>query len=116
MASYLHSSALESYHNVILKYVPKRLHFPYDHHKMRLMLAVIDHNLNAGRDVIHEYMTWRKATKRWGLVKRKGQKENTWRLCILAMAIERKKKGLASNIQHRSDLPQNLSIEPRPHS
>ncbi|KAJ8048791.1 THAP domain-containing protein 1 [Holothuria leucospilota] len=44
-----HTGSLEVFHNVLLKYCPKRLHFTYPTMLGRLQLAVLDHNLNVGR-------------------------------------------------------------------
>lgn len=40
------SGQLEVFHNSLLKYCPKRLHFEYPAMKARTMLAVMDHNEN----------------------------------------------------------------------
>lgn len=40
------SGQLEVFHNALLKYCPKRLHFQYPSMKARTMLAVMDHNEN----------------------------------------------------------------------
>ena len=43
------AGSIEVYHNVTLKYAPKRLHFTYDSMRARTELAIIDHNMNVGR-------------------------------------------------------------------
>lgn len=43
------AGSLEVFHNVTLKYAPKRLHFAYDSMRARTELAIIDHNMNIGR-------------------------------------------------------------------
>ena len=45
------SGSLEVFHSTMLKYTPKRLHFFYDSMLARTMLAVIDHNVNVGRQL-----------------------------------------------------------------
>ncbi|KAI2667129.1 11S globulin [Labeo rohita] len=49
MALFKHTGSLEVFHNVTLKYAPKRLHFAYDSMRARTELAIIDHNMNIGR-------------------------------------------------------------------
>ncbi|XP_076128204.1 uncharacterized protein LOC143109377 [Alosa pseudoharengus] len=50
MALFKHTGSLEVFHNVTLKYAPKRLHFTYDSMRARTELAIIDHNINIGRE------------------------------------------------------------------
>lgn len=45
------AGSLEVYHNVTLKYAPKRLHFGYDSMRARTELAIMDHNMNVGREL-----------------------------------------------------------------
>jgi len=47
MAMFLGS--LEVFHNEILKFAPKRLHFHRDSMIARVQLAILDHNENVGR-------------------------------------------------------------------
>ncbi|XP_063045587.1 uncharacterized protein LOC134439608 [Engraulis encrasicolus] len=49
MTLFKHTGTLEAFHSVMLKYVPKRLHFGYDSMRARTQLAVLDHNKNVGR-------------------------------------------------------------------
>lgn len=92
IAAFIHTSALESFHNSLLKYVPKRLHFPKKQHIMRVKLAIIDNNLNAGLEPTHSYVTYRKSTKRWASSQRKSGRDNSWRLFVLAMILSRIKE------------------------
>jgi len=46
MTLFKHTGELEVFHNSLLKYCPKRLHFPYSSMVARTMLAVMDHNEN----------------------------------------------------------------------
>ncbi|XP_076156980.1 uncharacterized protein LOC143140023 isoform X2 [Alosa pseudoharengus] len=46
MALFKHTGQLEVFHNSLLKYCPKRLHFAYPSMQARTMLAVMDHNEN----------------------------------------------------------------------
>lgn len=49
---YIHTGALEMYHNELLKYAPKRTYVPYNGMVLRLVLAALDHNHNVGRPVV----------------------------------------------------------------
>lgn len=89
---FIHTSYLETFHNVILKYAPKRLYFPYSTMKMRLQLAVIDHNVGIGRDG-HDLKTervWKKATKccKNRKVHVHCKKSHEWRHAILLDVIK----------------------------
>lgn len=44
------TGSLEVYHNIMLKYMPKRLHFGYDTMVARTQLAILDNNYNVGRE------------------------------------------------------------------
>ena len=48
--TYAIPGSLEVFHASMLKYTPKRIHFFYDSMLARTMLAVMDHNLNVGRE------------------------------------------------------------------
>ena len=43
---YVHTGALEVFHNSLLRYMPKRLHFSYPGMQERGMLAIMEHNEN----------------------------------------------------------------------
>ncbi|KAJ8017870.1 hypothetical protein HOLleu_44466 [Holothuria leucospilota] len=49
LAEFMHTGALEVFHNVVLKYAPKRLDFDFPYMSARLKLAALDHNYNVGR-------------------------------------------------------------------
>ncbi|XP_063060604.1 uncharacterized protein LOC134453783 [Engraulis encrasicolus] len=46
----IHTTSLEVYHSMYLKYLPKRTHFGYDVMVHASMLAALDHNNNANRE------------------------------------------------------------------
>ncbi|XP_060764820.1 uncharacterized protein LOC132873340 [Neoarius graeffei] len=50
MTLFKHTRQLEVFHNALLKYCPKRLHFGYPAMKARTMLAIMDHNENHSRE------------------------------------------------------------------
>ena len=47
-----HTGALENLHSLILAYAPKRTDFDPPSYRMRIKLAVIDHNRNVGRQIL----------------------------------------------------------------
>ncbi|CAG2243545.1 unnamed protein product [Mytilus edulis] len=47
---FCHTGALETYHSMMLKYCPKRLEFEYASMVARTQLAVVDNNVNIGRN------------------------------------------------------------------
>lgn len=63
--NYCHTGCLESYHNVRLKYTPKKSHFSYDGMVLRSMLAILDHNVNTGRGIVRSGIRYSKATKKY---------------------------------------------------
>ncbi|XP_076128018.1 uncharacterized protein LOC143109247 [Alosa pseudoharengus] len=71
MALFKHTGSLEAFHNVTLKYAPKRLHFTYDSMRARTELAIMDYNVNVGRQhktlegkPQYKYM-YTKTTQQW---------------------------------------------------
>lgn len=69
---FMHTYKLESFHNEVLAYAPKRVSFGFEAMKARCLLAIIDHNLHQGRldklnksgQVIYS-RKWSKRAKRW---------------------------------------------------
>ena len=53
LTEFHHTGELEVYHSLLLKYVPKRLHFSHKGMVVRTQLAVIDHNSNTERNQGH---------------------------------------------------------------
>lgn len=49
LTQFVHTTALEVYHSMYLKYLPKLQHFTHDVMKVGTMLAALDHNFNANR-------------------------------------------------------------------
>lgn len=49
LTQFCHTGELESYHSMLLKYCPKREHFPYNGMLARFQLAAIDHNAHSER-------------------------------------------------------------------
>lgn len=69
----LFTSELESYHNVRLKYLPKRLFYKRNAFNARSALAVLDHNINCGRPFLLDEQGQRRFRYKWSRV------SNDWR-------------------------------------
>lgn len=80
---YCHTSSLESYHNVRLKYVPKRIHFSYNGMYIRSILAILDHNFNIDREVVGGDVQFSKASKRWHFKNKYEKKDYSWKSSLL---------------------------------
>ena len=49
LAEFHHTGQLESYHSLMTRYIPKRVHFSYNGMVARTQLAILDHNANTTR-------------------------------------------------------------------
>lgn len=72
----IHTTNVEVFNNLLLKYIPKQYHFEQDHMVMGAYLAALDNNFNSGRSQATDLagnarfkIAWRKSTKK--LVARK---------------------------------------------
>ena len=82
LCHFVHTSVLESFHNVILKYAPKRLFFTSASMNTRMQLA--DHNVNSGRTSLGQrWPSYHKTTKQ--ILKRTvyEKKDYSWRLTLV---------------------------------
>ena len=50
LTEFHHTGALEVYHSLMLKYVPKREHFSYNGMEARLQLSALDNNFDCNRE------------------------------------------------------------------
>ena len=75
LTEFHHTGELEVYHSLLLKYIPKRLHFSYKGMVARTQLAVLDHNTNTGREQAKITKGDNKGQKKYKLVFPKGQKK-----------------------------------------
>lgn len=82
-SNYVHTGRLESYHNLRLKYVPKRIHFPFNGMVLRSKLAIIDHNSNINREKIGDKAQFSKATGSWVLKNKYAKSTNLWKYDIM---------------------------------
>ena len=123
------TGAIEVYHNVYLKYCPKRLHFRYPAMLARAQLAVLDHNSNTGKK--HAVVTrprkgsakkgekkykivFSKATKTWiaKQVSEEGNYTYLWELMVTALQM--KSGDLVVEPVQIPELPPNIVKDPRP--
>ena len=56
LTKFVHTTALEIYHSLYLKYLPKLTHFTHDVMTAGTMLAALDHNFNANRTQVRKIM------------------------------------------------------------
>ena len=100
LTKFCHTGNLEVFHNVMLKYVPKRVSFSYEGMVARSMLAALDNNLNAGRSQAHTKagqprwkMQWSKASKTYVVKKISASKDYSFRLDLVNHVLERAEEG-----------------------
>ena len=58
LVQFVHTTALEVYHSLYLKYLPKLTHFSHDVMKVGTMLAALDHNCNVNRPQVSCFNMW----------------------------------------------------------
>jgi hypothetical protein len=85
---FIHTSTLESFHNVCLMYAPKRIAYTYEGLVVRTILAVLDHNNNQGRKVIGEKVDYSKVTKEYKLHDKYEEKNQSWRKDLVKKCVE----------------------------
>lgn len=49
LTHFCQTGTIETYHSMMLKYRPKRIHYKYDSMEARTRLAALQHNYNVGR-------------------------------------------------------------------
>ncbi|XP_013391137.1 uncharacterized protein LOC106159403 [Lingula anatina] len=105
VTGFCHTGHLEVYHNMLLKYAPKRLSFSYEGTVARTLLAVLDNNHNQNREqVVNKNGTlrwnvrWSKVTKRFTAQKVMGQKDMEFRQHLMQCAVDRVERGLGEEI------------------
>lgn len=78
---FIHTGAIERYHSIRLKYLPKRIHFPLRTTIVRSMLAIIDHNTDVTNPnkKTKKSVEWSRAAKKYVLKTRSGGKTYRFR-------------------------------------
>ncbi|CAI6376865.1 unnamed protein product [Macrosiphum euphorbiae] len=80
---FIHTGRLESYHNVRLKYMPKRIHLKYNGMYIRSILAIIDHNSNLNKNPIGEKVVYSKSLRKYTIKTRFEPTKSEWRRVLL---------------------------------
>jgi hypothetical protein len=113
---YVHTGAIESYHNIRLKYTPKRVHFSNKGMVMRSILAIMDHNANLNRNKVFDVAQYSKASKSWILKSRKEEKSGLWRDDLMSAVYDTVVSETIHAVPLHIDLPvpENIAPVPRP--
>ena len=104
----IHTTNVEVFNNVLLKYIPKQYHFEFDHMLMGTYLAALDNNFNAERcqEGKERYkIAWRKPTKK--LIARKvyPKKRYDYLRIMLSSVYKRAEKGKKRHSRKRVMAP-----------
>lgn len=105
---FCHTGDLETYHSMMLKYVPKRQAFRYAQMVARTQLAVLDHNINLKREVAldaHEHQRFSvmfpKATGRWSVRRLCQAKSYNFRQELMICVVDRKMFFESKEVPHQ---------------
>ena len=120
-----HTGELESFHNVLLKYCPKRKHYHYPGMLARLQLAVMDHNNNLDRKPVRikkgprkgeeqVKLQYSKRTQTWVSKMIKEKKDHTYLADIMKTILQMKSGQIQVEPVKLPELPQNVAPIPRP--
>ena len=121
IAQFCHTGELEVFHNMLLKYCPKRQHIPYDSMKARLMLAAVDWNCQTrnqcqdadGNDI--QDLIYSKRRKMW-VSRKKYQTESHHLEGLMERVLDVKCKGeiLPALIRPVKALPSHVASKVKP--
>ncbi|KAK3745396.1 hypothetical protein QZH41_001436 [Actinostola sp. cb2023] len=125
LTDFCHTGALEVYHSMMLKYLPKREHFSYKGMVARTQLAAIDNNENSGRaqavikkgDSIGEARyrkCFPKMHKRWVAKPIMEKKTYAFLPEMQKRILETCQDGTAAALPIQVDLPDNIATKPAP--
>ncbi|KAK0143836.1 Mannosyl-oligosaccharide 1,2-alpha-mannosidase IA [Merluccius polli] len=128
MTLFKHTGQLEVFHNALLKYCPKRLHFEYAAMQARTMLAVMDHNENhsssreqakSAAGLPRHNVVFQKQSKQWIARPIYTKTTQEFRDGLMEGVFERrldptvKYKESASHVRIPR-LPANIALQPKP--
>lgn len=99
---FVHTGRLESYHNVRLKYMPKRIHLKYSGMHMRSIIAILDHYSNVGKTMIGDKMVYSKPLGRYTIKNRYSSTTNDWRAEIMQNLKEKAKENIIFQSQEQN--------------
>lgn len=113
---FVHTGRLESYHNVRLKYMPKRIHLKYNGMYLRSILAILDHNYNTGKNIIGDKMVFSKSLRKYTIKNTYERSKTDWRKQIMNKIEELSKENILEpmNISENVSVPQNIVLLPKP--
>ena len=124
-----HTGSLEVYHNLYLKYCPKRNHFDYPTMLARAQLAVLDHNHNldvkqavvrkpksgsAAKGELRYKYSFSKQTQNWIRKKIQEAKDYTYLWEVMVAILEAKTGHFEFIEPDLPELPANIAKFPRP--
>jgi len=113
---FVHTGQLESYHNIRLKYMPKRIHLKYNGIYLRSILEILDHNYNTGKNIIDDKMVFSKSLRKYTIKNTYEQSKTDWRKQIMNKVEELSKSNMLEpmNIPENVSVPQNIVLLPKP--
>ena len=126
LSQFCHTGSLESYHAMLLKYVPKRQHYSHAGMNARLQLAALDHNHNVGRLVAVKKdgseilsQVFSKMRKTWVVKNVYEKKSYTYLNELMSRVVERRLDDTINigDINIRVPipaLPTNIATKPKP--
>ncbi|XP_025413422.1 uncharacterized protein LOC112685695 [Sipha flava] len=89
---FVHTGRLESYHNVRLKYMPKRIHLKYRGMYIRSILAILDHNYNTNKQLVGDKMVYSKPLGKYTIKNVYERTDTDWRKQIMHEVLDLAKK------------------------
>ena len=122
LTKFSHTSCLEVYHALRIKYAPKRIHYSWEGQVMRSELAIIDHNTSVDRshavtkDGRKRYkLTYSKATQRFTPKTIKQDKDKKTFHAMIDRAEEVKRLNIKLPVPVKPvEIPSNISKTPKP--
>ena len=108
-AHFVHTGSLENYHNVRLKYLPKRIHFTRETTAIRSMLTVIEVNSNIRTEQSTKmYGRWSKHNAEWVLKRGFDTKDYSYRTEIMNEIKKNIVTGNVVRVDMTEYIPKNL--------
>lgn len=121
MTQFCHTGELESFHNMLLKYCPKRLGFTYEGMLARTQLAILDHNNNTGREQAKTKQgeprfntKFSKQTKTWVANRITVKKNRFWAEQLMCDAVHVWQNEQNVTRPQIPPLPKNIAPIPKP--
>jgi len=116
---FVHTGRLESYHNVRLKYMPRRIHLKFNGTYLRSIIAILDHNYNVNKTLVGDKLVFSKPIGRYTLKNRYKNPSNNWRQIIIENIKINARTGNNLNTETRTiddnlRIPTNIVSIPKP--